>query len=87
MSGNELYLAILPMIHLGINQYGLTEQVITMLPRDHASEFFPDEVESYIGIVQRRTQYLTGGHVTGYAFIPEVLSSGRVIVKVIQHVA
>ncbi len=88
-STNVLYLAVLPMIHLGMNQYGLTEQVITMLPdRQQATEFFADEVHDYISIVDRRLKYLVGGHVTGYEFdASETTPQGRVVVKVTQHVS
>ena len=59
MASNKLYLAVLPMVHLAANQYGLTEQVITLLPgREHATEFFPDEVNEYISIFDRRLKLL-----------------------------
>jgi hypothetical protein len=84
---NELYMAVLPMVHLGINQYGLTEQVITLLPdRKQATEFFPDEVQDYVNILERRTKYLIGGHVSGYTFEQVKTDTGRVIVRVYQHV-
>jgi hypothetical protein len=87
MASNELYLAVLPVVHLAANQYGLTEQVITLLPgREHATEFFPDEVHDYLNIFERRTKYLVGGHVTGYEFKIDVQPNGRVIVKVAQNV-
>jgi hypothetical protein len=87
MATIELYLAVLPMVHLGINQYGLTEQVITLLPDPkQATEFFPDEVQDYLNIFDRRTQYLVGGHVTGYSFEKIVTPNNRVVVKVYQHV-
>jgi hypothetical protein len=88
MASNKLYLAVLPMVHLAANQYGLTEQVITLLPgREHATEFFPDEVNEYISIFDRRLKYLIGGHVTGYEFdASETTPEGRVVVKVTQHV-
>lgn len=88
MAGNELYLAVLPMVHLGANQFGLTEQVITLLPnRESATEFFPDEVQDYLDIFDRRTSYLIGGHVTGYSFEKLNTKDGRVIVKVYQLVS
>jgi hypothetical protein len=87
MASNELYLAVLPMVHLGMNQYGLTEQVITLLPdRKQATEFFPDEVQDYLNIFDRRTQYLVGGHVTGYSYEKLTTQNNRVVVKVYQHV-
>ena len=85
---NELYLAVLPLIHIGLNQYGLTEQTLTLFPdREFATKFFEDEVETYILAFQRRAnKYLTGGHVTGYDVFPEKTQDGRVIVRVVQHV-
>jgi hypothetical protein len=88
MAGNELYLAVLPMVHLGANQFGLTEQVITLLPNvELATEFFPDEVQDYLNIFDKRTVHLIGGHVTGYSFEKVNMPSGRVIVKVYQIVS
>ena len=89
MSSNQLYLCVLPMVHLGMNQYGLTEQVITLLPnRENATEFFPDEVHEYISILDRRLKYLIGGHVASYEFdASETTPEGRVVVKVTQHVS
>lgn len=87
MATNVLYMAVLPMIHLGVSHYGLTEETITLFPnRDMATEFFLDEVGSYITAFERRTKYLTGGHVTGYEIKQEKQENGRVIVKVIQTV-
>jgi hypothetical protein len=84
---NDLYIAVLPLIHLGHPSYGLTEQVITLLPdRNLATSFFPDEVESYILMLKNRTKYLVGGHVTGYTFETEQAEQGRVVVRVIQDV-
>jgi len=87
MANNELYFAVLPLIHIGIDRYGLTEQALTLFPnRDQATEFFADEVDTFIGVFQRRIKYLVGGHVTGYDVKTETLANGRVIVKVIQQV-
>ena len=88
MPSNELWLAVLPMVHLASNQYGLTEEVITLFPdRKMATVFFSDEVETYIGLFERRTQYLTGGHVTGYSFDKIPVPGDRVVVKVTQYVS
>jgi len=85
---NKLYLAVLPLVHLG-ETFGRTEQMLTLFPsREFATEFFPDEVEGYILTFERRAnQYLVGGHVTGYTFIPERTKDGRVVVRVMQRVA
>jgi len=87
MPSNDLYLVVLPMVHLAISQYGLTEQVITMLPiRSIATEFAPDEVDSVIFMMESRAnEYLTGGNVMNYTFTKEPTSRG-VIVKVTQNV-
>jgi hypothetical protein len=91
MRSNDLYLAVLPLIHVSNNQaigFGLTEETLTLFPdRNFATEFFADEVEQYISTFKNRTKYLTGGHVTGWEVFPEPTDSGRVIVRVVQHVA
>jgi len=89
---NHLYLAVLPLIHVSTNQvfgFGLTEQTLTLFPdRNLATEFFQDEVESYILTFKNRAnKYLTGGHVTGYEVTTEPTEDGRVVVKVTQHVS
>ena len=82
---NELFLAVLPLIH---TSSGLTEQTLTLFPdRDFATEFFPDEVGGYIATFENRIKYLTGGHVTGYDIHQEQTEDGRVIVRVVQNVA
>ncbi|HTR23408.1 MAG TPA: hypothetical protein VMI10_05445 [Terriglobales bacterium] len=84
---NELYLAVMPIMHLGPDRYGLTEQTLTLFPnKDQATEFFADEVDTFIGFFQRRIKYLVGGHVSGYDVRTETLANGRVIVRVIQKV-
>lgn len=88
---NELFLAVLPLIHITNTPYsgfGLTEQVLTLLPnRDFATAFFPDEVEGYILTVKNRAEkYLGGGHVLGYEFSKVETDDGRVIVRVVQRV-
>jgi hypothetical protein len=89
MRTNELYMAVLPLIHL-TDRFGMTEQVLTLLPsKDLATEFYPDEVEGYILTFQNRAdKYLTGGHVKeGYGFHKETTEDGMVIVRVTQNVA
>jgi hypothetical protein len=87
MISNELYLAVLPLVHLS-ERFGLTEQFLTLFPsRDFATEFFEDEVEGYMATFERRAnQYLVGGHVKSYSFDTESTGDGRVIVKVTQNV-
>ena len=81
---NELYLTVLPLIHLNT---GATEQVLTLTPdRTSATEFFPDEVDTYIGFFKNREQYLVGGHVTGYTLTKERTVQGLFVIRVTQNV-
>lgn len=86
--GIVLYLAVLPLVHLYQDNYGLTEQTLTLFPdRKFATEFFEDEVDDYIGIFERRAnKYLIGGHVTRYHFEKVETGDDRVVVKVTQYV-
>jgi hypothetical protein len=91
MRENELYLAVLPLIHLttvGPMGFGLTEEVLTLLPgREMATRFHRAEVEKYISTFQNRTQYITGGRVRGYELrLQQDEGSDLVIVQVIQLV-
>jgi hypothetical protein len=98
MPSNDLYLVVLPLIHpiwnrlatglAGISRPGSVEQVLTLFPdRDFATEFYPDEVQFYIDSFKANIAALSGGHVTGYQIFPEPTDDGRVVVKVVQHVA
>ena len=84
---NELYLVVLPLIHMG-SSFGLTEQTLTLSPsREFATRFFSDEVDDYFHLFDSRAnEYLIGGHVTHYELHKERVPDGRFIVKVIQHV-
>lgn len=89
--GNELFLAVLPLIHISTNAYlgyGMTEQTLTLFPdRKFATEFFDNEVDNYILAFESRAQkYLTGGHVAGYDIKKEQTEPGRWIVRVVQRV-
>jgi hypothetical protein len=81
----DLYLAVLPLVH---TDTGMTEQTLTLFPhRSFATEFFPDEVEDYIGFFEiKASKYLVGDHVLGYEFHRERTDDGRVIVRVTQNV-
>jgi hypothetical protein len=58
-----------------------------LLPdRNFASEFFPDEVEGYVTTFKNRIKYLIGGHSENYEIFQEPTPSGRIIVRVVQHV-
>jgi hypothetical protein len=96
---NRLYLSVLPLIRIVtmrphektgvmIPTQGQTEQAITLFTdRNFATEFFPDEVDIFVEFFKTHAdRYLTGGHVTGYTCETETADSGRVIVKVTQHV-
>jgi hypothetical protein len=86
---NTLYLAILPIVHLG-DQFGLTEQVVTLFPDSRfATLFHPDEVDGYLQLFQNRAEkYLKGGNVISYKFEKEVVSgTGLIRVQVTQHVS
>jgi len=84
MPSNELYLAVLPLIHL---RDGLTEQTLTLFPdRNLATEFALDEVETFILFFKNRTDLLSGGSVTGYEIYKEPTKDGRVVVRVVQNV-
>jgi hypothetical protein len=85
---NELYLAVLPIIHL-TDRFGLTEQVLTLFPdKTFATLFHPNEVDSYIMTFQNRADsYLRGPNVLKYEVLREPTATGMIIVKVIQHVA
>lgn len=87
MPSNELYLVVLPLIHI-TQVIGLTEQVITLLPgREMATVFYKDEVPYYVQtFMNRANQYLTGGHVKSYDVVIEDIEAGRVVVKVTQNV-
>lgn len=91
MPNNELYLVVLPLIHISNVAYiggGLTEQVLTLLPnREFATEFFTDEVDGFIATLQNREKYLIGGHVVRYEVSKIDIGNNRAVVKVIQHVA
>jgi len=88
---NELYLAVLPIIHISTDVpymgFGLTEQVLTLFPsKDFATAFTQGEVDTYIATFQNRLHYITGGSVEGYRIEKENTPDGRVIVRVIQRV-
>jgi len=89
MLTNELYLVVLPLIHMSKTfGFGAVEQTLTLFPdRKFATEFFPDEVEGYIATFRNRLDLLTGGHVKGYEINSEPTEDGRVVVKVIQNVS
>lgn len=83
---NNLYLAIIPIVHLS----GSTEQVLTLFPDSRfAALFRPDEVDNYLNFFANRAEnYLKGGNVISYEFHKEeVVGTGMVRVQVIQHVA
>lgn len=91
MTSNELYMAVLPLIHLtpvGPLGFGLTEETLTLLPgRELATRFHRDDVERYIETFRNRMHYLTGPRVSGYHISTEESEDGLFLVKVVQVVA
>jgi hypothetical protein len=89
-SSNTLYLAVLPLIHVSLNQqfgFGLTEETLTLFPdRNFATEFFADEVDGYVTTFENRIKFMTGGHVKSWEVHKEPIGNGRVIVRVVQNV-
>lgn len=85
---NVLYLAVLPLIHMGRTNFGQTEETLTLFPsQEFATQFFPDEVHGYVATFENRAQkFLTGPHVSSYDIQIVPTESGRVVVRVIQHV-
>jgi len=85
MTTNDLYLVVLPLIHMSS---GLTEQTLTLLPdKNFATEFHQDEVQTYIDMFENRAKkYLSGGHVAGYNLETEPTEDGRFLVRVTQRV-
>ena len=87
MQQNILYLATLPLFHLGPG-IPRAEEVFTLYPdRDFATQFFPDELNRYKDTFKFLVQQLKGGHVIGYDFIEEDAGNGRIILQVIQNVS
>jgi hypothetical protein len=88
MTTNELFFVVIPLIHMGSTNFGLTEQTLTLLPdRNFATEFHEDELQTYITMFENRKRLLSGGHVSGYHLQTEPTEDGRFIVRVTQHVA
>ncbi|HTX76973.1 MAG TPA: hypothetical protein VMD29_12265 [Terracidiphilus sp.] len=84
---NVLYLTVLPMVNVGSTNFGLVDQVLTLMPdKNFATPFFPDEVSLYVQTFKNRLKYFIGGHVIGYEFYEEPRPDGRLIVRVIQNV-
>ena len=74
----------MPLIHLATGQ---TEQALSFFPdRNFATEFYADEVDTYLGFVSKRLQYLEGGHIKDYEGDKEDAGGGRFIIRVRQNV-
>jgi hypothetical protein len=91
MPTNDLYLGVLPLIHITPNQmlgFGLTEQTLTVYPdRNFATEFFADEVDNYMEIfISRANKYFVGGHSLSWEASKEQVEGGRYVVRVRQNV-
>lgn len=75
------------MIQVDGQAFGLTQQVLTLMPeKNFATRFFDDEVNNHILTFKNRAKYLTGGHVKDYEFFKEPQPDGRIIVRVVQYV-
>ena len=85
---NELYVAIIPIIHL-TQSFGLTEQVMTLFPdKNFATSFTKEEVNGYlITLKNRADQYLTGGNVQSYDIKTVPAGDGLFFIRVIQNVS
>jgi hypothetical protein len=87
LPNDDLYLVVIPAIHINDQNPGYTEQILTLLPGEYlATPFFPDEVSHYVLMFRNRAKYLTGGHVAGYDLEEVMRDDGRVIVRVTQNV-
>ena len=90
MEPNVLYAAVLPLIHLGVENpagHGRTEEVLTLFPsREFATKFFSEEVDGFVATIRNRTKYLVGSHVKGYTISTEETDDGRFYIMVVQHV-
>jgi hypothetical protein len=90
VGSNDLYLAVLPLVHVTLNHllgFGLTEETLTLFPdKNFATEFTSEEVQKYIDIFDSRAnKYLVGGRVINYEFFKEEVDDGRFIVRVKQN--
>ena len=88
MLSNILYMAVLPLIHTGSSFYGLTEEVLTLLPdKGLATRFRREDVQAYIDLFNSRAdKYLGGGGVAKYVLNTELVEGDLIIVQVIQNV-
>jgi hypothetical protein len=87
MPSNDLYLVVLPLIHLATDNFGRSEQVLTLVPEiSFATKFYADEVETYVATFKNRIHLFTGGHVKDYKIFQEATDDNRVIVRVVQNV-
>jgi hypothetical protein len=87
IASNELYFVVLPMVHVGGQNHGLTEQVLTLMPdKNFATRFFADELSGYVATFNNRIAMLIGGHVKGFEIHPEIQDDKRLIVRVVQNV-
>jgi hypothetical protein len=84
---NELYFVVLPMIHMGQTQFGVTEDVLTLMPDiNFATRFFPNEVDGFVATFRNRLKHMVGGHVQAYDIYKDELEDGRLVVRVVQYV-
>ena len=84
---NELYLAVLPLVHYSRFFAGERyEEVMTLVPdRNFATEFLPNEVDRYIQTFRNAAEEKLGGPVRLYHYEKRNTADGRVYVVVMQH--
>jgi hypothetical protein len=84
LTQNELYLAVLPLVHYSRLFSGERyEEVMTLVPdRNFATEFRADEVERYIQTFRNAAEEKYGGPVRLFNYKRENTPEGRVCVLV-----
>jgi len=84
---NELYLAVLPLVHYSRFFAGERyEEVMTLVPdRNFATEFLPNEVDRYIQTFRNAAEEKLGGPIRLYHYEKHNTADGRVYVVVMQH--
>ena len=83
---NELYLAVLPLVHYSRFFAGERyEEVMTLVPdRNFATEFRQDEADRYIQTFRSAAEEKYGGPIRKFNYFKRVTDDGRVFVVVTQ---
>jgi hypothetical protein len=87
-SDNDLYLAVLPLVHYSRFFAGERyEEVMTLVPdRNFATEFAANDVDRYIQTFKNAAEEKYGGPVRLYNYNKYEADDGRVYVVVTQNV-